>query len=81
MQTEPHSREVAGKLTGKAVRPQPAFPACFAALSGRIDCAFVMVIQVSDVVASQSKLLLTPAQPDNNGALPASKVLFFIDVS
>lgn len=40
-----------------------------------------MVMQVSDVVASQSKLLLTPAQPDNSRTPPASrKVYLFIEV-
>jgi len=43
--------------------------------------AFVIVIQVSEVVASQSKLLLTPAQPDNSRTQPASKSEhFFIAV-
>ncbi|BHI52447.1 hypothetical protein ECZU41_53460 [Escherichia coli] len=74
--------EVAGRLTREGSPPAAGFPACFAALSRASWLAFVMVIQVSDVVASQSKLLLTPAQPVNSRTLPASKnVIFFIAVS
>lgn len=73
--------EVDGRLTRVGSPSAASFPVFFAALSRASWLAFAMVIQVSDVVASQSKLLFTPAQPVNSRTLPASrKVYLFIEV-
>jgi len=71
--------EVAGRLTREGSPPAACFPACFAALSRASWLAFIIVIQVSDVVSLLANLRLTPAQQDNSMTLPTTKsVIIFI---